>query len=200
MRQVADRRQHPVMGVGVHVDHIRFASLPGAAHQVQRGRRILAQRRQDDRALAVKAGIGGFGSGALGARDGMAWHELRDPVAQGGPRRGNHFKLGAARIGQHGTGAQMRTHACQRVRQPAHRRRQQPLVGARGRFLGARGLVDQAQLNGARQGLRIAPYPQHPADLPGAAQGCGEGSADQTHPHDGQYRNQGASGPLIGFR
>ncbi|MCY1532072.1 hypothetical protein D9M68_673180 [compost metagenome] len=128
----------------------------------------------------------------------MARHELRDPVAQRGTRRGDHFGLGAAGIRKHGIRAQVRTHARQRVRQSAHRRRQQDQVGARGRLFQGHGFVDQAQLERARQGLRIASRPQHPARLPGLAQPRGEGSADQAHADDGQYRNQGASGPLIG--
>ncbi|MNV55027.1 hypothetical protein D3C71_1472470 [compost metagenome] len=130
----------------------------------------------------------------------MTWHEASDPLAQRLTRGIDDFGLGAARVGHYGARAQMRQHPRQHVLQATNRRGQQNKISPRRRVFRADGFVDQAQFDRPRQRRCAAPDAQHAADLARPTQRRGERPADEANAHHGQYRNQGASGPLIGRR
>ena len=189
MGNMAHRGQHAVVQPGVHFEQPRAAILPGQAHLLERLRRVFRQGAQHHVAIEVEIGIGGARSGALGAGNGMARYEAVYALAQRLARGLRHFDLGAAGVGQHDAGLQMRAHPGQQAAQTAHRRGQQRQIGALRRFDGVDSLVDQSQLTGALQGFGIASHAQHAPDLARPPQGRGKRAADQSDADHGQHRN-----------
>ena len=197
VRQVAHRGEDAVVLLRRHADHVGAAGLPGVADLLHGLGAALGQRRQHHLAAHVELGEGGLDPALLGAGDRVRRHHVGERTAQVAAQRGDHVTLGAAGVGHHRAGAQVRRHRGEdRVGLP-HRRGEQHQVGAVERIRPALGdLVDDAERARALEHLAPPADADDALDRARTPQREREGAADQADPADDQLADVRHPPPL----
>src|SRR3989442_1521648 len=101
VRQMAYRREHRIVFLRLHLEDARAATLPARAHQRDRARLVVLQRRQHHLAPAVEFGERRSGAAFLRSGDRMAGHEARKRALELAPREFHDVLLRAPGIGHH---------------------------------------------------------------------------------------------------
>jgi hypothetical protein len=191
MRQMAHDRQHAVMMRGLH--HLHHGAEPPPQGRNPFDRSLIgARRRHDQRPAALEQrGEPRIGAGELGAREGMAGHEMH-PRRHQRPDIAQHRNLGRADIRQHGTRCQVRRDRGGDLRHGAHRRAEHDAIGARDRppRIPLHG-IGKAQFRDAPADGLIRVAGDDLADSAGFAGGAGDRTADQPKADQGQSCEDG---------
>ena len=190
MWQMAHRGQHLIMLGHTHVRDHRATGLPGGGDSRNHLGRILRERGKDHPALLVQTGKCGSSTTFFCSGHWMTGYELSNSMAEHTARRRHHIALGAAGIGEHGIGSQIR---CELGKDGLHlpdRRRHQHKVGLRHRAHQICDLIDHAK--GQRLGIVFgqATDTDYPTNRFGLAQRKRKRATDQTNPDNGNAGDQ----------
>ena len=130
MRQVAGFRQHPVMVVRRHLQHLRPHRRPQGPHPRRGGGVGIRGGRQDHPVLAIQPGVGGFHAAFFLAGDRVARHEARKMIAQSLAGLVDHRAFDAAAVGDDGALGEPRAQGFEYRSHGRHRRRHEHQIGA----------------------------------------------------------------------
>ncbi len=201
---MAHRREHRVVFLGLHLEDVRAATLPGRADQRDRARVVVPQRRQHHFAPAVEFGERRFGAAFFRSCDRVAGHEAGKRALELAPRQFHDVLFRAPCVGHDRPYAEeRRDRAHDRLHLPdRHGEQHQIGVGQRRRIERA-GVVDDLQIERSADVLRAATDTDHAAHCARPFQRERERAADQADSHDHQLldaRHHSSSAILSALR
>jgi hypothetical protein len=146
MRQVTGGSERHVVQRHIHADGLRTRQLPYGTHPLERVLIGLGDRGQHDRLAVEQVRPCRARAAFLGTCDRMRRHELWQRLAECGACIGDHVALGAAGIGDDGTGRDARADLRHDLGQLPYRHRQQDQIAFGDLIPAATDLVDHAHL------------------------------------------------------